>query len=44
MQFLGCQQRKTFLKVEAHLITEYAACAGSRAVGFIDAGFHDMTE
>jgi hypothetical protein len=43
VQFLGGQQRKTFLQVEAHLVAKYGAGAGTGTVGFFGAMLVDMT-
>ena len=42
MNFLGCQERKTFAQVITHLITEHTLGAGSGAVTFHSSVFTDM--
>lgn len=44
MQLLGGQNRKTFGKVETHLVTEDRARARASAVSTVGAGFHHMPE
>ena len=44
MQLFGSQQRKPFLKITAHLVTEYTDCTGTCAVSFLCAIFKNMCE